>query len=161
MNSIIIGAAVAIVIFAIWAKFLGGWSRLHQKIIGLMTMCYGLYLATLTGTVTSLVLPGIGSIAIGTGAGAAVGFFTSVVIGTVGVATGGVGIALGALGMSIIGGVFGLIGSSAGGVGFERTSYHLVNPIFWIPLIVLGIYFLVGRRKRKIIPITENQKEIE
>ena len=68
-----VAIAAAILIFAYWAKRHGGWRRAHQRLLGWLTLIYGIFLASLTGSYTSLVLPGIGGIALGTGAGAAVG----------------------------------------------------------------------------------------
>jgi len=124
----------------------GSWSIFHRRIVGWSVVLYGFYLATLTGSYTSLVLPGIGSIAIGAGAGAAVGFITWLVIGTVGVATGGVGVAIGAGAMALIGASFGGAGGVAGGFGIKTVSYPLISPIFWVPAIILGIYFLRGKK---------------
>lgn len=132
----------------------GWWSVFHRRMVGLTVVLYGIYLATLTGSFTSLVLPGIGSIAIGAGTGAVVGFVTWLAIGTVGVATGGVGIAIGAGVMTLIGALFGGAGGAAGNFGIKTVTYPLVSPIFWVPIIILGIYFLRGKKikMQKMLP---------
>jgi hypothetical protein len=149
MTKLIIVLGVTLFIFFVWSRFLGGWRVLHQKIIGLLLIAYGAYLATLTGTVTQFVLPGIGAVGGGAATGAGVGFVTWLVLGTVGVATGGVGLAIGATAMTLIGGALGAAGAATGGAGFATVTYPLVSPIFWVPLVLLGIYFNIGARKRK------------
>lgn len=94
-------------------------------------------------------LPGIGSIVLGGGAGAAVGFATWLFLGTVGVATGGVGVAIGAGAMALIGAGIGCIGGAVGGFGIQTVTYPLVSPVFWVPIIVLGFYFMRGKRIKK------------
>lgn len=154
----IFGAAISIITFASWAYFRGEWKEIHQRIIGAAVVVYGLYLAALTGSYTSLVLPGIGSIALGATSGAAAGFATWVVLGTVGVATGGMGIAVGALAMTTIGATFGTVGGAASGFGLQRISYPLVSPFFWVPLVILGCYFLWGKKKRKMPELSKPQE---
>ena len=145
-----IAIAVAILIFAFWAKRHGGWRRVHQRLLGILTLSYGLFLASLTGSYTSLVLPGIGGITLGVGVGAAVGFGTWLVIGTVGVVTGGIGIAIGAASMVAIGAVFGGIGGTAGGFGTTTVYYPLVHWVFWAPVVLIGAYFLWGYKIKKL-----------
>ena len=71
-------------------------------------------------------------------------------LGTIGVATGGVGLAIGAAGMAAIGALFGGIGGASGGLGIREVSYWLIHPVIWIPLLVLGAYFIWGHRLKKI-----------
>ena len=139
-------AGLIIVSLSVVAFKRGWWTVIHRRIVAWTVIFYGLYLATLTGSYTSLALPGIGSIAIGAGTGAAVGFMTWLAIGTVGVATGGVGIAIGAGAMSAIGAIFGGAGGAAGGFGVTTVTYPLVSPFFWGPVIILGVYILRGKR---------------
>lgn len=135
----------------------GRLSRWHRRIVGLAIVFYGVYLAALTGSMTKFVLPGLGAIGGGAAAGAGVGLLTALVIGTVGVATGGAGIALGALGMALIGGGVGAAGGVVGGAGFRVITYPLVSPWFWGPVVVLGIYLLVGVDiKRKLASKTDS-----
>ena len=160
MSGIVIAVGILLVLFFIWSRILGGWRVLHQKIIGLLLIAYGAYLATLTGTITKFVIPGLFSVGGGAAAGAGVGFVTWLVIGTVGVATGGVGIAIGATGMTLIGGILGAVGATSGGAGFTAVRYPLISPVFWIPLLLLGIYFIVGARKKKTTQLLiENKSE--
>lgn len=148
---IYVGVIVGIVALAFWilARKRGGGSLLHRRIVGSLVVLYGIYLATLTGSYTSVVLPGFGSIVIGAGTGAAIGLGTWVVVGTVGVVTGGVGVAVGAGAMVLIGAVFGSAGGAASGVGIHNVSYPLVSPLFWVPVIVIGIYFFRGTILKK------------
>lgn len=141
--------ASGILVFAYWAKRHGGWRRTHQRVLGWLTLLYGIFLASLTGSYTAFVLPGVGGIALGVGAGAAVGLGTWLVLGTVGVATGGVGLAIGAFGMAAIGAIFGGLGGAAGGFGFQTVSYPLVHWVFWLPLILVGLYFIWGHKLKK------------
>ena len=119
-------------------------ARLHQRIVGLGIVFYGLYLSTLMGSMTRFVLPGAGAVGGGAATGAGIGFLTYLVIGTVGVAMGGTGVALGALAMSLIGGGLGAAGAAAGSAGLRTLAYPLVTPWFWAPTIILGIYLIVG-----------------
>lgn len=144
---------IIIVLLFAWSRFLGGWRIMHQKIIGLFLIAYGAYLATLTGTITQFVIPGVGAIGGGAAVGAGIGFVSWLVIGTVGVATGGVGVAVGATAMTLIGGVLGAAGAASGGAGFQTVSYPLISPFFWAPLVLLGIYFILGSRKKKAAQI--------
>ena len=125
------------------------WNKIHQRVVGLAILIYGLYLATLTGTITQFVILGIGAIGGGAAAGAGVGMLTYLVLGTVGAVTGGAGVALGILAMSLIGGGVGAIGAAAGGAGFRTLTYPLVSSWFWAPIAVLGIYVFLGVGKRK------------
>ena len=149
--------AAAILIFAYWAKRHGGWRRAHQRLLGWLTLIYGIFLASLTGSYTALVLPGVGGIAVGAGTGAAVGFGTWLVLGTVGVATGGVGLAIGAVSMAAIGAFFGGIGGTASGFGIQSVSYPLVHWIFWLPVIIIGCYFLWGHRLKRFKDIGNSE----
>jgi hypothetical protein len=141
-----VAIGLLVFIFSIVAFRRGWWSVLHRRIVGWAVISYGVYLATLTGSYLSLALPGVGAIAIGAGAGAAVGFASWLVIGTVGVATGGVGVAIGVGAMSVIGAIFGGAGGAAGGFGISTVTYPLVSPFLWVPVIIIGIYFLIGKR---------------
>ena len=106
-----IGIGVVVFGIALWAKFHTEWSRAYQKFVGVLILVYGCYLALLTGSYTTFTIPGIGSIAVGSGVGAVTGLAAWVVLGTVGVATGGTAIAVGAIGMAAIGALFGVAGS--------------------------------------------------
>ena len=128
-------------------------ARWHQRIVGTGIVCYGIYLSTLVGTATHFVLPGMGAVGGGAAAGAGIGFLTYLAIGTVGVVTGGAGVALGVLGMSLIGGGVGAVGAAAGAVGFRTVTYPLVTPWFWGPVIVLGVYLVIGIKKKAPPPI--------
>ena len=119
--------------------------------LGTLIMAYGAYLATLTGTTTHFVMPGLGSVALGAATGGAVGFGTWVVVGTVGVATGGVGIAVGAATMAAVGAVLGGTGGAAGAFGFRAVSYPLVAWYFWVPIVCIGAMFIYGRKKKKLL----------
>jgi hypothetical protein len=88
-------------------------------------------------------------VALGSGAGAAVGLGAWFALGTIGVATGGVGLAIGAVGMASIGALFGGIGGASGGLGIREVSYWFIHPVIWIPLLVLGAYFIWGHRLKK------------
>jgi len=125
------------------------WSKIHQRVVGIAILIFGIYLSTLTGTITHFVLPGVSAIGGGAAAGAGVGMLTYLVLGTVGAVTGGVGVALGILAMSFIGGGVGIIGAVAGGAGFRTLTYSLVSPWLWIPIMVLGIYISLGVGKQK------------
>lgn len=118
--------------------------RMHQRIVCMSIVLYGVYLSTLTGTTMRWILPGIGAIGDGTAAGAGIGVLTSLAVGTVKVATGGVGIALGATAMILIGGGVGAVSATTGGLGYRAMVYSLVTPWFWISTIVLGIYLVLG-----------------
>lgn len=153
MTSWVLYAGGILVILAASYLIIGYWKKrdipLIRRAVGLLIMFYGAYLATLTGTTLSFVVPGIGSIALGAVTGAAVGFGTWLIIGTVGVVTGGVGVAVGAAAMAIIGAVLGGTGGAAGGFGFHRISYPLVAWYFWVPIILIGALFILGVRKKK------------
>lgn len=97
-----------------------------------------------------LILPGIGSIGLGAAVGGTVGWAASAIIGTIGVVTGGVGIAIGVIGMTSIGAVLGAIGAGSGGFGIRTTTYFLVTPWFWVPLIFIGLFFMFRGRKSNI-----------
>ncbi len=144
-----VAIAVAILIFAFWTRCHGGWKRAHQRLLGWLTLIYGIFLASLSGSYTSFVLPGIGGITLGAGTGAVVGFGTWLVLGTVGVATGGVGLAIGAIAMTSIGALFGGIGGTASGFGLQNVSYPLVHWVIWLPVIIIGIYFIWGHTLRR------------
>lgn len=127
---------------------MGNWRKVFQRITGLSFTISGFYLSTLTTTVTEFVPPGIDSIVKGFEIGAFTGKIASIFIGTVGVATGGTAIPLGAFGMSIIGGLFGAIGVAGGGGDFQTTSYPLIEPWFWVPLVIFGIYLMIDSFKQ-------------
>ena len=125
-----------------------GWHALSDRFFGVLVLLYGAYFALFIGSSVSLVLPGIGSIAVGATAGAALGWATFAILGTLGVATGGIAIALGAIGMAVIGAVLAAVGATAGGAGFQATRYFLVTPWFWGVLIAIGLYLILfGRNK--------------
>lgn len=119
--------------------------RWHQVLVGFLTLSLGLYLALFTGSVLELVVPGLGSLALGTGAGAGVGLLTWLAIGTVGVATGGVGLAVGA--MSLMGGGA-LLGGIAAFAGGMLVRQPVISPWFWGTLVVLGGYLIYGAGRR-------------
>jgi len=151
MRPFFLAIVFAILIVVVWflLRRHGGWKVLHQQFVAALTLLYGLYLATLTGTVTQLVLPGLGAVGGGAAAGAAIGFGTYLAIGVVGAVTGGVGIALGAAAMTLIGATLGASGGAAGGAGFKTVSYPLVSPLFWVPVLLLSVYLFIGARRRK------------
>jgi hypothetical protein len=120
------------------------------KVMGRLIFLYGLYFSVFTGSVSSLVIPGIGSIGIGAVAGGAVGWVASAIIGTIGVVTGGIGLAIGGLAMAGIGAVFGALGAASGGFGIHTTTHFLVTPWFWIPLIIIGLFLMFRGNKSKL-----------
>ncbi|MCZ8092488.1 MAG: hypothetical protein O9331_03285, partial [Acidovorax sp.] len=65
--------------------------------------------------------------------------------GVVGVATGGVGMALGALSMTTIGALLGGVGGAAGGV---LVRVPIISPFFWVPVLFVGLYLLVGALRK-------------
>jgi hypothetical protein len=145
--AIIIAGLILVIWLVPWK--LGGLKSLHRRGVGLLILLYGAYLATLTGTTTQFVLPGIGAIGGGAAAGAGIGLLTYAVFGTVGVVTGGTGWAIGAGLMALFGAGLGAAGGAAGTAGFRTVSYPLVSPVFWGPLLALGVYFLLGSAKRR------------
>lgn len=139
-----IGFGAALVGLGVYLRWLTGWSVLHQRILGTLTVSYGMWLALGTGSVLKLVVPGVG--ALGSAAGAGLGFATFLAVGVVGVVTGGVGIAFGALYMTAAGAIFGAVGGAA---GISRASAPLISPFLWAPVLVVGAYFLLGLPKKK------------
>lgn len=149
MTAIAIGCAILLV--GIVVRRWTDWRIVHQRLVGSAIVCYGVYLATLTGTVSTFVLPGLSAMGSGAAAGAGVGLLTYALIGTVGVVTGGVGIAVGGLAMALIGGGLGLTGALAGGAGFRTVTYPLVSHWFWAPVLAIGVYVFFGAlRKREL-----------
>lgn len=149
-----LGIGTMLLIAVILLRLRGVWTLAQRKVIGWLILLYGIYLATLTGSYTAIVAPGIGKIAIGAGTGAAVGFSTWLVVGTVGVATGGAGVAIGALAMAGIGALFGGVGGASGGFGIKTLTYPLVHWTFWVPIIIIGLYFAFGHRLKR----TQNEQ---
>jgi hypothetical protein len=152
MLPLIIGVAIAV--GALVGQLVVGnrWAAFHQRVLAVVTVVFGLYLAMLTGTVTQFVLPGIGAIGLGAAAGSAIGFGTFLAIGVIGVATGGVGLAIGAGAMTLIGAGVGAAGGAAGGFGFRVVSYPLVSWFIWAPILILGIYlFMAAKRKNRAL----------
>lgn len=147
----IIGVGIFLFILAIWAKWGGRWESLYQKIISLLIIFYGLFLANLTGSYTAIVLPVGIEIVVGAGSGAALGYITFLVLGTIGVVTGGIGFAIGAGLMITIGAIFGGAGAAGAGFGVKTITYALVSPWFWVPILVLGIYYWRGAKVKKTI----------
>jgi hypothetical protein len=147
--AIALGFALAAV--AVYLKVFAGWRRAHQAILGGLTMFYGMWLALCTGTVWKLVVPGVGSVVLGSASGAGLGFVTFLVVGTVGVATGGIGISFSAAAMVAAGAVFGAVGGAAGA---SLARVPLVSPLLWLPVLGVGIYLVVGaiRRRRPLPP---------
>lgn len=117
-----------------------------RKTVGFSILFYGIYLATLTGSTLSVIIPGIGAIGSGAAAGAGIGFITNLFVGTVGVATGGLGIAIGLPAMMLAGTIVGAAGASFSNFSVRMISYPLVSPFFWIPLIIIGIFLLSSRK---------------
>lgn len=113
-------------------------------------MLYGTFFALFIGTVTSLTLPGVGSITLGAASGAAVGWATYLLLGTLGIATGGAAIALGALGMALIGSLLGAVGGASGGFGLSKSIHFFVTPWFWAPLIIIGIFIALRGNKKDV-----------
>lgn len=148
MLPIIIGVAIAA--SALVGRLVLGnrWAAFHQRVLAVVTLAFGLYLAMLTGTVTQFVLPGLGAIGLGAAAGSAIGFGTFLVIGVIGVATGGVGLAVGAGAMTLIGAGVGAAGGAAGGFGFRVVSYPLVSWFVWAPILILGIYLFIAAKRK-------------
>ncbi len=165
MTYILALVAIAIFCFALWSRLKGGWKSTHQRIVGGFIFAYGIYLSTLTGSYTILAMPGFGGIGLGAGAGAAIGLGTYLFTGTVGVATGGVGIAIGALTMMAIGGSVGGVSSATSGFGLKTITYPLVSPIVWVPMLILGAYFLIGLKKSRdkaaLAQLSHNDSELD
>jgi hypothetical protein len=130
--------------FRRWSN--GTWSA---KLFGWLIMLYGFYFSVFTGSYSSLLLPGIGSIGLGAAVGGTVGWAASAIIGTIGVVTGGVGIAIGIVGMVTIGAALGAVGAGSGGFGIKTTTYFLITPWFWVPLILIGIFLIFRSNKTK------------
>ena len=142
--AIILGSLL--VVLGLYFKLFAGWRRVHQCVLGGLTLAYGMWLALFTGAIFKLVLPGIGSIALGSVAGAGVGFLTYLAVGVVGVVTGGEGIALGALSMTTIGALLGGVGGAAGGV---LVRVPIISPFFWVPVLIVGVYLFVGALRKR------------
>lgn len=154
--AITIGLVILVAVVACRLVLRDRWVAFHQRLVALSVFAFGMYLATLTGTVTQLVVPGIGAVGIGAAAGGAIGLVTSMVVGVVGVATGGVGLAIDAGAMALIGAGVGAAGGAASGFGFQVISYPLVSPFVWVPLMVLAVYLFVavkrGREEPQVSP---------
>lgn len=161
MSILIIGVSVGalLVTAGLYLKLFAGWRRIHQAILGGLTVFYGMWLALCTGTVLKLAVPGMGAAVLGTAAGAGVGFLTYLAVGIVGVVTGGAGVALGALGMVSIGAAVGGVGGAAGGV---LTRVPVVHPAVWAPVVLVGVYLFLGalRRRKPISGAAEDSTAI-
>lgn len=147
--AILIGMALVIAAISIRLLLRQQWRMAHQRVIGAVVLAYGTYLAMLTGTVTEFVVPGIGAIGAGAVAGSLIGLGTFAVLGVVGIATGGTAFAAGAGLMALAGAGVGATGGAVGGLGFRTVIVPLISPIFWLPVMMLGIYLLIGFRLRR------------
>lgn len=148
MSVVLVAVALGalLLVVGLYFKVFAGWRRVHQGILGALTLVYGMWLALFTGTVLKLVVPGIGSVVLGSAAGVGVGALTYAAIGVVGVVTGGVGVAIGALGMMCIGAIVGGVGGAAGSA---LVRVPLISPWFWAPVLLLGVYIFLGSLRRK------------
>ncbi|MDM0077463.1 hypothetical protein QTH90_23860 [Variovorax sp. J2P1-59] len=155
---LIIGAVIAVGALTCRLVLSERWAAFHTRALAVIIFAFGVYLATLTGTMTQFVLPGIGAIGLGVVAGGAIGFGTFLVVGAVGLATGGVGLALGAGAMTLIGAGVGAAGGAAGGFGFRVVEYPLVSPFVWAPILMFAVYLFVtvGRNKLEALPPPES-----
>jgi hypothetical protein len=153
MNKVVFAALIGVALLAVALTlrlvFRGRWRIGHQRLLGATTLAYGAYLALLTGTVTQFVVPGIGAIGAGAVTGSLIGLATFAVLGVIGVATGGTAFAVGAGLMALVGGTVGAAGGAAGGFGFRTVSVPLVSPFFWVPVLILGAYWLIGFRRKR------------
>lgn len=149
------GAILAVLVIGMalyfWRR--GGWTRFHQKVVGWTVIGYAVYLATLTGTAWKFFIPGFGSVGAGAVTGAFIGVLAHLVLGTLGIATGGIALAAGMGTLAVVFGGVGvatgwIAGFFSGGYGFHRVSYPLVHWAFWVPILLLGAYFLWNSRRR-------------
>jgi len=148
LKTTLILSSVTIFALGLWLL----WSRrpviIFRRITGFFIVAYGLYLSTLTASVIKFVVPGIGAIGTGAATGAGIGALTGVMLGTIGVVTGGAGYAVGATVLALIGGSLGAAGAATGGFGFQVFKYPVVHPMFWLPLVAIGLV-LIFRPKHK------------
>jgi hypothetical protein len=140
----IVGIAVA----GLWVWWSCKWTPTAQRLVGFSIGFYGLYLSTLTASVTKFVIPGIGAIGTGATTGVGIGVATWILLGTLGVVTGGAGYAVGAGLLALIGGSLGAAGAATGGLGFQVFKYPLVHWMFWVPLVAVGLTLVFRPRRR-------------
>ena len=148
MKSAILISIIAIGAAGIWVWWSRRWGPVAQRLVGAAIVFYGLYLSTLTASVTKFIIPGIGAVGTGAATGASIGVVSWLLLGTLGVVTGGTGYALGAGLLALIGGSLGAAGAATGGFGFQVFKYPLVHWLFWIPLVAVGLTLIFRPRPK-------------
>lgn len=135
----------------------------HAKFaLGVATLAMGMVLASMIGTTTELVLPGMTGIVAGGIAGALLGGLVFAVLGGLGVVGGG-GFALGltlwklVVGGSLIGVFTGTTSLMFGGFGIRTTHFFLVSPFIWGPIILAS--FGLMRRALQDQPAPANKSK--
>jgi hypothetical protein len=110
-----------------------------------------LALGVALGTVTELVLPGIGGIVLGGSTGALLGWLTFVLTGTLGIATSGTAFALGGVAMASIFSVVGCLAATTAGMGV-RTIHQWVIAL---PVLILALALFV-RSRHRMVPVADS-----
>lgn len=125
--------------------------RTTQWLLATILLFGSLALGVALGTVTELVLPGIGGIVLGGSTGALLGWLTFMLTGTLGIATGGTAFALGGVALASIFSIVGCIAATTAGFGVHTIHQWVIA----LPVLILALALFV-RGRHRTVPVTDS-----
>ena len=141
-------AAVALLCFIVH-RYWQPIRRTTQWLVATVLLFGSLALGVALGTVTELVLPGIGGIVLGSSTGALLGWLTFLLAGTFGIATGGTAFALGGGALTAIFAIVGCFAATTAGFGVRTVHQWVIA----LPVLILALgLFARGRHRAKPVP---------
>lgn len=152
----VIGATVVVSILCyLGYRFSRPIKQATQWVIATVLLFGSLALAVALGTVTELVLPGIGGIVLGGATGAFLAWLVWLLVGTLGIATGGTAFALGGWALAAIFSLVAATGAATTGFGL-RTIHQWVIAI---PILILALALMARNRQREPMPLSLPSQE--
>jgi len=145
---IVLTAAVALLCFFVY-RYWQPIRRTTQWVVATVLLFGSLALGVALGTVTELVLPGVGGIVLGGSTGALLGWLTFLLTGTLGIATGGTAFALGGGALTAIFAIVGGFAATTAGFGVRTVHQWVIA----LPVLILALgLFARGRHRTQPVP---------
>lgn len=145
MLFLVLGIAVCL---GLW-RYSKALSYASRRILEFVVLATGFAMAMAIGTQTHLSFPSLGSLGLGAGLGAFIGWLLWLIVGTLGIVP--LGIAFGLWSMIATAMGLSVMGSLMGGLGLKTVLVPYVPFTLWLPMLVTAFFMRRARRAQQSI----------
>lgn len=141
--------AIGIALCASLWRYSKALSYVSRRILEFVVLATGFSMAMAIGTQTHLSFPSLGSLGLGAGLGAFIGWLVWLIVGTLGVVP--LCIAFGLWSMVATAMGLSVMGSLVGGFGLKTVLVPYVPFTLWLPMVVTALFMRRVRRAQQSI----------